>query len=310
MGFNTFLTNKELAVINTLDDGSLYATPALIEELFTYPYLTDALLLVSRDFKGRPTGYIPVGFYSNHHNDLIVSYIPAIPPSPPISPTYTPGAKHVMANLWQLLNEPMTYFDVDVVANYDFSNLEETASAYCLSVEKYLPHLSPSRRKDFKRKLKVAERYQVEQGSLKDVLAAWSWMKSVWEKRCAYDEEHIRRVLRWLGKIESSGRAVMKIDKYLLNGKAVGVNCCVIHHYKGLIHIDDYLTWYDTSLASGLGIVSAIKNLTNPQYYGARYNLGLPGFYGETFEGHEYKWDIFPKSIRLNQSIVKIDLLL
>ncbi|MCK5918373.1 MAG: hypothetical protein KAG34_08100, partial [Cocleimonas sp.] len=148
--------------------------------------------------------------------------------------------------------------------------------------------------------------YQIEAGDLNDVIKAWSWMKAIWEKRGAYDSEHIRRVVRWLSEIQATGRATMKVDQYLLDGKPIGVNCCVIHNYKGITHVDDYLTWYDASVASGLGIVSAINNLTNPKYYGARYNLGLPGFYGNTFSGHEYKWDVFPESIRLSQSIVNI----
>jgi hypothetical protein len=113
-------------------------------------------------------------------------------------------------------------------------------------------------------------------------------------------------VIRWLSEIEASNRAIMKIDKYFLEGEFVGVNCCVIHDYHGVTHADDYLTWYDPSTAAGLGIVSAINNLTNPKYYGARYNLGLPGFHGNTFSGHEYKWDIFPSSIRLDQSIIHL----
>ncbi|HFC93316.1 MAG TPA: hypothetical protein ENJ51_10955 [Leucothrix mucor] len=307
MGLNLCLTNEELAVIDALDDGTLYAASNLVKELFSYPYLSDSRLLVSRNAQGQPTGYIPLGLYASNEGQLIASYIPAIPASPPISPTYTPGAENVIANLDQLLDETATYFDVDVVAQHDFSYFEETASAYCMPLDKYLPYLSTSRRKDFKRKLKNANKYQIEAGDLNDVLNAWSWMKQVWEKRGAYDSDHVRRVVRWLSEIQASGRAIMKVDKYMLNGKTVGVNCCVIHHYYGITHIDDYLTWYDASIASGLGIVSAINNLTDPNYYGARYNLGLPGFYGKTFGGHEYKWDIFPENIRLSQSIVNLD---
>jgi hypothetical protein len=308
MSTHLFLTDDDLAIINALDDGSLYATPNLIEELFSYPYLSDSYLLVSRDEKGKPTGYIPLGLYSDYNNRLMASYIPAIPPSAPISPTYTPGAENVIANLWQLLDKTVTYFDVDVVADHDFSDLEETASGYCLSLEQYLSYLSSSRRKDFKRKLKMAKKYQIEQGSLNDVVQAWPWMQAIWEKRGAYDSDHINRVMRWLHEIEASGRATMKIDKYLLDDQCIGINCCVIHSYQGITHIDDYLTWYDASLATGLGIVSAIYNLTNPIYCGDRYNLGLPGFYGNTFSGHEYKWDIFPKSIRLSQSIINLNI--
>ena len=310
MGEYLFLTEDDLATINALDDGSLYAAPNLIDELFSYPYLSDSCLLVSRDETGKPTGYIPVGLYSDYDNKLMASYIPAIPPSAPISPTYTPGAEHVIANLSHLLRESVTYFDVDVVADHGFSNLEETASAYCLSLAQYFSYLSSSRRKDFKRKLKIAEKYQIEQGSLDDVLQAWPWMRLVWEKRNAYDRAHVNRVMNWLHAIETSGRATLKVDKYRLNGKYVGVNCCVIHHYKGVTHIDDYLTWYDVSLAPGLGIVSAINNFTNPLYKGDRYNLGLPGFYGKTFNGHEYKWDVIPQPLRLSQSIVNLDIVM
>ncbi len=307
MGLNLCLTNEELAVIHALDDGTLYAASNLVEELFSYPYLSDSRLLVSRNAHGQPTGYIPLGLYSSNEGQLIASYIPAIPASPPISPTYTPGAENVIKNIDQLLDETATYFDVDVVAQHDFSYFEETASAYCMPLDKYLSYLSTSRRKDFKRKLKSANKYQIEAGDLKDVLNAWSWMKQVWEKRGAYDSDHVRRVVRWLSEIQASGRAIMKVDKYVLDGKTVGVNCCVIHHYHGITHVDDYLTWYDASIASGLGIISAVNNLTHSKYYGARYNLGLPGFYGKTFGGHEYKWDIFPESIRLSQSIVNVE---
>ncbi|MCK5918374.1 MAG: hypothetical protein KAG34_08105, partial [Cocleimonas sp.] len=154
MGLNLCLTNEELAVIHALDDGSLYAASNLIEELFSYPYLSDSRLLVSRDEHGKPTGYIPLGLYSSNEGQLLASYIPAIPASPPISPTYTPGAENVIRNLDQLLDETTTYFDVDVVSQHDFSYFEETASAYCMPLDKYLPYLSTSRRKDFKRKLK------------------------------------------------------------------------------------------------------------------------------------------------------------
>jgi len=298
------MNDVDLAVVEFLDDGTLYASPSLVDELFSYPFLSDSCLLVSRDEQGTPTGYIPLGY---NQLGTMASYIPAIPPSPPISPTYTPGAANVIADLDNLLNQPMLYFDVDVVPNnYSASYLEETASAYCLPLEEYLFYLSRSRRKDFKRKLKAAENYTIEQGSMADVQQGWSWMKAVWEKRGAYDSEHISRVLRWLQKIDASGRATMKIDKYLLDGKPVAVNCCVIHEFHGTTHIDDYLTWYDVEAAPGLGIISAINNVSNPSYQGARYNLGLPGFYGNTFAGHQYKWDVIPEEIRLYQSIINI----
>jgi len=298
------MNDNERAIVELLDDGTLYAAPNLIEELFNYPDLSDSYLLVSRDQKGVPTGYIPIGI---NRMGTIASYIPAIPPSPPISPTYTPGAAHVIADLENLLERSILYFDVDVVPRHsERSYLEETASAYCLSIDEYLSQLSKSRRKDFKRKLKVAKKYEVIEGTLDDVQAGWSWMKAVWKKRGAYDKEHIGRVLNWLREIEKTARATMKIDKYLLDGKPVAVNCCVIHEFHGDIHIDDYLTWYDAEVVSGLGIVTAINNLTNPKYKGARYNLGLPGFYGKTFAGHEYKWAIIPESIRLHQSIINI----
>ena len=298
------MNDDDLAIVELLDDGTLYAAPNLIKELLSYPDLSDSYLLVSRDSDDIPTGYIPVGINTR---GTMASYIPAIPPSPPISPTYTPGASNVIEDLENLLDQSILYFDVDVIpSNCQQSYLEETASAYCLSKEDYLAELSKSRRKDFRRKLKAAGRYKIEEGNLDDVQDAWAWMKAVWEKRGAYDKEHIKRVINWLREVEVTGRAVMKVDKYLLNGKPVAVNCCVIHNYHGDTHIDDYLTWYDAEAASGLGIVTAINNLTNPKYINARYNLGLPGFYGTTFDGHQYKWDLIPESIRLHQSIVNI----
>ena len=298
------LNDDDIAVIEFLDDGTLYAAPNIIEEILSYSDLSDSFLLVSRDKNGTPTGYIPLGINSLGN---IASYIPAIPPSPPISPTYTPGAENVIRDLDNLLSRSILYFDVDVVPyGYGYFDLEETASAYCLSLDDYFSELSSSRRKDFKRKLKSAEKYEIEQGNMKDVLRGWNWMKAVWEKRGAYDSDHINRVLSWLYEIEASGRATMKIDKYLLDGKPIAVNCCVIHQYHGNTHIDDYLTWYDVATAPGLGIVTAIKNLTNPKYIGARYNLGLPGFYGNTFAGHQYKWDVIAEPIRLYQSIVNL----
>ena len=298
------MNDDDLAIVEQLDDGTLYAAPSLIKELLSYPDLSDSYLLVSRNLEGIPTGYIPLGI---NMKGTIASYIPAIPPSPPISPTYTPGALNVIADIEHLLDNSILYFDVDVIpCNCQQSYLEETASAYCLSKEAYLLELSISRRKDFKRKLKTAQKYEIEQGNLDDVQDAWGWMKKVWDKRGAYDKAHIKRVIRWLREVEATGRAIMKVDKYLLDGRPVAVNCCVIHEYQGDTHIDDYLTWYDAEVASGLGIVTAINNLTNPKYTNARYNLGLPGFYGTTFEGHQYKWDIIPEPIRLHQSIVNI----
>lgn len=174
------MTHDDLAVINALDDGSLYAAPNLIEELFNYPYLSETLLLVSRDAQGVPTGYLPLGI---HPNGKIISYIAAIPSSPPISPTYTPGALNVMMDLGNLLENPLTYFDVDVVADFSFAHYEYTASAYCLTRENYLAGLSRSRRKDVRRKLKVFDRYDRIEGDLRDVLRGWPWMKRVWTAR-------------------------------------------------------------------------------------------------------------------------------
>ena len=297
------MNDEDLAVVEALDDGSLYACSTLIEELLTFPNVTNARLLISRDRHGAATGYVPIGLYAE---GKLASYIPAIPSSPPISPTYTPGAANVIADLDKLLAKHIGYFDVDIVGYLAVSYLEETASAYCLSLTDYLSYLSASRRKDFKRKLKQAERYEIVSGDLRDVLRAWPWMKSVWVKRGAYSHAHINRVLSWLNKIEATGRAQIKVDRYLLNGVPVGINCCVIHQYQGAYHIDDYLTWFDVEKAPGLGIISAINNLTNSQYQGIRYNLGLPGFYGHTFEGHDYKWHLFPEAIRLKQSIINI----
>lgn len=297
------MNDEDLAVVKALDDGSLYACATLVEELLTFPNVDDAHLLISRDRNGEPTGYVPVGLYAEGR---LSSYIPAIPSSPPISPTYTPGAANVIADLDNLLAKTIGYFDVDVIADFAVSYLEETASAYCLSLPEYLSYLSSSRRKDFKRKLKLAQHYEIIAGNLQDVQRAWPWMKSVWVKRGAYSHSHINRVLSWLNKIEATGRAEIKIDRYLLSGVPVGINCCVIHEYKGAYQIDDYLTWFDVDKAPGLGIVSAINNLTNHQYFGIRYNLGLPGFYGHTFEGHDYKWHVFPEAIRLKQSIINI----
>jgi hypothetical protein len=299
------MNSADLAIVEALDDGTLYATPSLIQEMFTYPYLEDAFLLVSYDCLGNPTGYIPVGI---NDDSKFMSYIPAIPPSAPVCPTYTPGAINVLRSLAELVSGDYIYFDVDVVANTELSAQEETASAICLSLEKYLHHLSSSRRKDIRRKLKQSSQLSIEAGGLDDVLAAWPWMKGVWQRRNQYDIDHVNRVLSWLSVIEQSGRGRLKIDKYMFNGKMVGINCCVLHYFHGTLHCDDYLTWFDAKHASGLGIVSAVNNLSNPAYQGARYNLGLPGFYGKTFDGHEYKWDVIPKSLRLTQSIVNIKL--
>lgn len=297
-----YMNDEDLAVVEQLDDGTLYAAPTLIQEMFTYPYVKEAFLLVSHDRFGNPTGYIPVGVTENR----LISYIPAIPPSAPVCPTYTPGAVNVLRDLSYLVQGDYIYFDVDVVADTELSRQEETASAICLPLASYLQHLSASRRKDIKRKLKQAADLQITSGSLDDILLAWPWMQDVWQRRNQYDVEHVNRVLSWLNVIQKSGRATIKIDKYMLDGTMVGINCCVLHFFHGMLHCDDYLTWFDTQRASGLGIVSAVNNLCNPDYQGARYNLGLPGFYGQTFDGHEYKWDVIPKSLRLTQSIVNI----
>lgn len=296
------MNGEDLAIVEALDDGTLYADPNLIKEMFTYPYLQKAYLLVSYDYLNNPTGYIPVGVSDNH----LVSYIPAIPPSAPVCPTYTPGAVNVLRDLSTLIEGDCVYFDVDVVADTELSSQEETASAICLPLEDYLQHLSSSRRKDIKRKLKQATKLSITSGNLDDILLAWPWMKAVWQRRNQYDIEHVNRVLSWLNVIQKSGRATVKIDKYMLNDQMVGINCCVLHDFHGTLHCDDYLTWFDAEQASGLGIVSAVNNLCNSLYQGVRYNLGLPGFYGQTFEGHEYKWHVIPKTLRLTQSIVSI----
>ncbi len=297
------MDNDELAIIECLDDGTLYADPLLIEDMFNYPHLADAYLLVSRDFRGNPTGYIPVGVSDD---ERIISYIAAIPPSAPVCPTYTPGAENVLRDLQGLLDGSYIYFDVDVVADTASSQQEETASAMCLPLDQYLIYLSPSRRKDIKRKLRKSSQFKIEQGDLNNVWQAWPWMKTTWELRNQYDSEHVTRVLSWLATIGESSRATLKVDKYMLDGQMVGVNCCVLHDFHGVLHCDDYLTWFDPEKAPGLGIISSVKNLTDPRHRCARYNLGLPGFYGETFEGHEYKWNLIPKAIRLTQSIINI----
>ena len=299
------MNNEDLAILDLLDDGTLYADPLLIQDMFSYPHLADAYLLVSRDPMGNPTGYIPVGVSDD---ETIISYIAAIPPSAPVCPTYTPGAENVLQELPRIVNGSYIYFDVDVVSEVAGARQEETASAMCLPLEEYLTYLSPSRRKDIKRKLKKSSQFEIESGGLKDVWQAWPWMQATWELRQQYDSEHVSRVLSWLAAIDKSGRAVLKVDKYSLNGQMVGVNCCVLHDFHGVRHCDDYLTWYDVEKASGLGIISSVKNLTDARNKGVRYNLGLPGFYGQTFEGHEYKWDLIPKGIRLTQSIVNIQI--
>nr|HPQ95678.1 hypothetical protein [Thiolinea sp.] len=179
-----------------------------------------------------------------------------------------------------------------------------------LPLSQYLDRLSVSRRRDMRRKLNQAERFELTQGSLADVALAWPWMQDIWERRggrfgsVSYLQYLIMN-LSWLMAVQRSGRARFKLDKYLLDGRMAGINCCIIHPYQGRLHCDDYLTWYDPERASGLGIISAVRNLTHPQLQGARYNLGNPGV-GHTHRGHEYKLNLIPENLRLTQAVFHI----
>ena len=295
------MNKEELTVVKQLDDGTLYAAPIIIMELFKYPDMQQAELKISRDQKGKAQGYLPVGCF-NWNPEGVLSYIPAMSNSPPISATYPPGADYVLSEL------ASPYLDNDIVAQSKFSLRVPTASAYCLPLVNYWSFLSTSRRKDFRRKLKKADQFTVHSGNLTDIHKAWHWMQKIWEQRGRFGstpyEVYLDETLSWLQAIEQSGRATLKIDTYWLGKQRVGVNCCVIHRYHKHYHCDDYLTWYNPNVASGLGIVSAIKNLTHPAMKGYRYNLGTPGFLNKTYGGHEYKWHIIPKPIRLTQSVV------
>lgn len=292
------LSANDLKIIKKLDDGTLYAQAAVVSSMFEYSYMQEAELTIAYDHKQRPIGYLPTGKY---YTEGIRSYIAAMPGAPPISPTYTPGAQYVLENMRE------SYYDFDVVATHCISYQSETASAYVLPVASYLDTLSASRRKDMRRKLKQADIYQVKPGTLKDVSTAWTlWMKEIWSKRTnhpdAYYDDHLENTLNWLKIMRRSPRATLRIEKYLLNLKMVGVNCCVIHRYHNQVHCDDYLCWYNPELASGLGIISAVRNLTHPDMQGYRYNLGTPGD-GYIIPGHEYKLDIIPQSLRLTQAV-------
>ena len=307
------MNKKELAIIKQLDNGTLYAAPSLVEKSCSFYDEEETRLLLSHDKNGNVNGYIPVryGEPDEDEEERVYSYLLRCPPS--ISATYTPGAEHVLPNI---VNETLYYMDEDVVADFDYSNLVigrhvPTASAYCLELENYLSLLSASRRKDFRRKLKVAGQYTIVEGSLEDVKAARPWVE---QRRAMISEcsestmDHISNIIEWLTAIDKLQRAELKIDKYLLNGVMVGVNCCVVHTYGKHIHCDDYLTWHDPLQSAGLGIVSAINNITNPDMQGVRYNMGTPTNYGgDTLSGFAYKWDLIPESIRLEQSIIVYD---
>jgi hypothetical protein len=292
------LTLKELQLIRDLDDGSLYAEAAVISALFTYPYMLQPRLLVAYDPYGRVEGYLPVGQF---YRDGRLSYIAAMPNSPPVSPTYPPGAEHVLRNI------RFPYFDSDVVSRIPWCEQYMTASAYGLPLRTYLEHLSVPRRKDFRRKLKRAERYHCTPGSLQDVRQAWVWMERIWEQRqgefgAVSYADYLTLLLDWLSLLERSERAKVIITRYELQGQFVGVNCLVRHRYRNQWHCDDYLTWYNPDLASGLGIISSIKNLTSPDYRGCRYNMGTPGING-VHPRHAYKMTLIPEKLRLTQAV-------
>ncbi len=300
------INNEDLEIIKQLDNGDLYADPLVVEQMFHYSDMLNPYLRVFRDQKGYVLGYLPVGYYyGSKEKGYTLSYIAAMPNSPPVSPTYTPGAEIILRTMDQ------TYFDGDVVADFSCTEQQPTASLYALPLEQYWQFLSASRRKDFARKLKKARDFTIEAGNLKDVRKAWVWMQQIWEQRggrfgsTPYDK-YLETTLAWLSVLNQSPRANLKIDKYKLGNRVVGVNCCVIHRYGKHYHCDDYLTWYDMEVASGLGIVSAINNFTNPALTGFRYNLSNPGLYGNTQIGHEYKWHLIPKPLRLTQSVMAI----
>ena len=294
------LSRDDLNIIKTLDDGSLYAEPDVVCALFDYPDMLNPELSIVYDDQHRAVGYLPTGqFYA----DGTRSYIAAMPNSPPISPTYTPGAEYV---LWNMLPP---YLDTDVVSNAAFRQ-SPTASAYILPLSRYISLLSASRRKDIRRKLRQAQNYRIEVGNLTDVRNAWAWMTGVWDQRgdrfgtTPYDV-YLDITIAWLEVLQRSTRTQIKIDKFILDGQVVGVNCCVIHRYRKHTHCDDYLCWYDPQRASGLGIISAIRNLTHPDMQGYRYNLGNPGV-DQVHIGHEYKMAIIPEVMRLNQTVFNL----
>ncbi|WP_298609162.1 hypothetical protein [uncultured Thiothrix sp.] len=292
------LSLKELQILKDLDDGSLYASPMLVQQLLRYPGMRNPRLFLSFDYHGKADGYLPVG---QCYNNDTYTYIAAMPNSPAISPTYTPGALQVLKRL------RLPYFDTDVVSYDPQVKQEPTASAYGLPLEKYLQLLSPSRRTDIRRKLKKLASFSIVPGKLINIVEARPWLLQVWAERFTAAElkdqdAYAHVTLAWLAAVQHSGRAILKIDRYQWQGKMVGINCCVLHHYRGRLHCDDYLTWYDPKLASGLGIISVVRNLTDPYLLGSRYNLGSPGV-GGTHPRHVYKLNLLPPSLRLTQSV-------
>lgn len=292
------LSDKQLKVIADLDDGSLYASPDIIRELFRYPYMRNPRLLLSHDYYGKVNGYLPVG---EAYTTPTLSYIAAMPNSPPICPSYTPGADKILRRLI------VPFFDTDVVADLPYCRQVETASAMILPLPDYLQSLSPERRRDIKRKLKKAERYQMLTGNLQDVFAARHWLIPIWQQRpLDFDLNHVKTyvaiLMSWLSVVQRSGRAVVRVRRYQLDGQTIGVNCCVLHKVGGHLHCDDYLTWYDPEIAAGLGISSAVHNLTDSLLYGCRYNLGNPGV-GAVHHRHAYKFDLLPPALRLTQAV-------
>ena len=292
------LSLKELQILRDLDDGSLYASPMLVQQLLRYPGMRNPRLFLSFDVQGKANGYLPVG---QAYSDDTYTYVAAMPHSPAISPTYTPGAAQVLKRL------RLSYFDTDVVSYEGQFRQEPTASAYGLPREKYLELLSPSRRTDIRRKLAKLSSFSVVPGTLTDIVEARPWLMQVWAERFTpaelLDQDAYARVtISWLAAVQHSGRAILKIDRYQQQGKMVGINCCVLHHYRGRMHCDDYLTWYDPQQASGLGIASAVRNLTDPYLLGSRYNLGNPGL-GGTNPRHIYKFNILPPALRLTQAV-------
>ncbi len=297
------LSQEQLQLIRSLDDGSLYADPEVVSQLFRYPDMYGARLLISRNPQGQPDGYLPVGHF---YADGTLSYIAAMPNSPAVSPTYTPGAARILRHM------RAPYFDSDVVpAPGTPAHLQvRTASAYGLPLTEYLHTLSTKRRKDFRRKLKIARQYEMVKGDLADLRKAEDWLRAIWDSRgTAFGDTpysaYLDYTLAWLAALDRSPRATVHIKRYRINYFTVGINCYVTHEYQGRMHCDDYLTWYDPAQASGLGIVSAINNLTHPQHQGYRYNLGNPGTH-KAHAHHAYKFDLLPPELRLTQSVLQL----
>ncbi|MEZ5448451.1 MAG: hypothetical protein R3E89_05380 [Thiolinea sp.] len=69
-------------------------------------------------------------------------------------------------------------------------------------------------------------------------------------------------------------------------------------------HCDDYLL-VRSGRTAGLGIASAVKNLTDARLCGYRYSLGNPGV-GGVHPRHQYKYDILPEALRLTQGVMSI----